>query len=181
MNLPSSISQVKNSALRPASVRVNRQLAAPPERVFDAWLDGEAARSFLFGGRGGDAMTQIDARLGGGFRMVRRRDGEQVEYSGEYLEIERPYRLVFSLSVEKYAQRDDRVIVEIAPLAQHSLLVLTHEMSLSSPTERSRIQGEWAVTLDALVALCAAVGAREAALRSVQPWNRARAGSGADP
>jgi uncharacterized protein YndB with AHSA1/START domain len=180
MKLSSSISQVRNSALRPASVRVNRQLAAPPERIFDAWIDGETARRFLFGGRGGDALIEIDARLGGGFRMVRCRDGEQVEYSGEYLEIERPYRLVFSLFVEKYAQRDDRVIVEIAPLAQHSLLVLTHEMSLSNQAERSRIQREWALSLDALVALCAAVGAREAALRSVQPWTRALAGPGAD-
>lgn len=170
MNLSSSIPQVMGSALRPASVRANRRIGAPPERVFDAWLDGAAACGFLFGGHGGDAMIEIDARIGAGFRMVRRRGGEQVEYSGEYLEIDRPYRLVFSLFVEKYAQRDDRVIVEIAPLAQQSLLVLTHELSLPNLADRSRIQREWAASLDALVALCTPVAAHAAALRGAQPW-----------
>src|SRR6267378_1169532 len=68
--------------------------------------------------------SEIDARVGGAFLIVRHRDGKDVEYSGEYLEIDRPHRLVFSLFVEEYAQRDDRVILELAPVAAQSLLVL---------------------------------------------------------
>jgi len=151
MNLSSIIERTPNPTLRVASVRVTRQLSASPGRIFDAWLNPYEARSFLFARRIGDAVSsEIDARVGGRFRIVRHRDGEDIEYSGEYLEIERPYRLVFSLFVEKYAQRDDRVIVEVAPVVRESLLVLTHELSVPDPAERWRIQRDWATVLDRL-------------------------------
>lgn len=154
MNLSSTIERTLSPRLRAASVRVSRLVSATPERIFDALVDPEKARTFLFAGRIGAISSEIDARVGGKFRIVRDRDGDQVEYLGEYLEIERPYRLVFSLFVEKYAQRDDRVIVEVAPVVTQSLLVLTHELSLPDPAERCRIQREWAIVLDRLGALC---------------------------
>ena len=155
MNLSSTNERTASPTLRAASVRVNRQVSAAPERIFDAWLNADEVRTFLFAGRIGDAITsEIDARVGGRFRIVRHRDGEDVEYSGQYLEIDRPYRLVFSLFIEKYAQRDDRVIVEFAPVERQSLIVLTHEFSLRNPAERSRIQCGWTRDLDVLVALC---------------------------
>jgi uncharacterized protein YndB with AHSA1/START domain len=151
MNLSGIIARTPNPTLRIASVRVSRQMSASPRRIFDAWLNPYEVRSFLFARRMGDAVSsEIDARVGGRFRIVRHRDGEDVEYSGEYLEIERPNRLVFSLFVEKYAQRDDRVIVELAPVVKQSLLVLTHELSLPDPAERWRIEREWATVLDRL-------------------------------
>jgi uncharacterized protein YndB with AHSA1/START domain len=153
MNLSSAVERTLSPTLRAASVRLTRQFRTAPERLFDALLNAEKARAFLFAGRIGDASSDIDARVGGGFRIVRQWDGEDVEYSGQYLEIDRPHRLVFSLFVEKYALRDDRVIVELAPVAGQSLLVLTHELSLPNPAERSRIQREWARVLDRLAAL----------------------------
>lgn len=157
MNLSSTIERTLSPTLRAASVRLSRQLSAAPERIFDAWLNPEEARIFLFAGPIEDAIrSEIDARVGGGFRIVTHSDGEEVEYAGEYLEIDRPQRLVFSLFVERYAQRDDRVIVELAPVAKQSLLVLTHELSLPDPAERSRIQCGWALVLDRLSALCTA-------------------------
>jgi uncharacterized protein YndB with AHSA1/START domain len=154
MNLWSSIERSLNPTLRVVSVRVSRQVRAAPERIFDAWLSAEKTRTFLFTGPTEGAISVIDARVGGRFRIVRRWDREDVEYSGQYLEIDRPHRLVFSLFVEKHAQRDDRVIVELAPLAKQSLLVLTHELSLADPAERLRIQCEWAIVLDRLGVLC---------------------------
>jgi len=169
MNLSSTIGRSLSPTLRAASVRISRQVSAAPERIFDAWLNAEEARSFLFAGRARDAVSsQIDARVGGRFRIVRHCGGEDVEYCGEYLEIDRPYQLVFSLFVEKYAQRDDRVIIELAPVAKQSLLVLTHELSLPDPAERSRIQREWAIVLDRLGALCTAGGVTRAAISSAR-------------
>jgi uncharacterized protein YndB with AHSA1/START domain len=164
MNLSSAIERTPSPTLRAASVRISRQVSAASARIFDAWLKAEEARTFLFAGRSGEAIrSEIDARVGGRFRIVHHRDGEDVEYSGEYLEIDRPQRLVFSLFVEKYAQRDDRVIVELAPLANRSLLVLTHELSLPDPAERSRIQREWVTVLERLAALCTEGSPRAAA------------------
>jgi len=152
MNLATTIERTLSPRLRAASVRVSRQVSAPPERVFGAWLSADEERSFLFADRiGGAITTELDARVGGSFRIVRHSGGTDIEYSGEYLEIDRPQRLVFSLFVEKYGQQDDRVIVELAPVARQSLLVLTHEFSLWNPAERSRIQRGWARALDLLV------------------------------
>lgn len=159
MNLSSAIERAPSPTLRAASVRVSRQLRAVPERLFDAWLNAPQARAFLFADHTWDAISaQIDARVGGAFRIARTWGGELVEYSGQYLEIDRPHRLVFSLFVEKYAHRDDRVIVELAPVAGQSLLLLTHELSLPNPAERSRIRRGWERVLDRLAAL--AQGAR---------------------
>jgi len=149
------IEQPPSPVLRAGSVRVSRRLKASPERVFDAWLDPEQATRFLFACRTGDAVgCEIDVRVGGTFRIVRRGDREAVEYCGEYLEIDRPHRLVFSLFVQRYAQRDDRVVVELASVDEETLLVLSHEHSLPSQTERIRIQGLWGTTLDELQASC---------------------------
>jgi uncharacterized protein YndB with AHSA1/START domain len=155
MNLSSTIEDTVSPTVRAVSVRVSREVRAAPERIFDAWLNADEARTFLFADRIGDAISsEVDAWVGGRFRIVRRRDGENIGYSGEYLEIDRPHRLAFSLFVEKYAQRDDRVIVEFAAVEEQSLIVLTHEFSLRNPAERSRIQYGWAKVLDILVALC---------------------------
>jgi len=171
MRLSSTIERSQSPALRAGSVRVSRQVETTPERVFDAWLHAEAARTFLFAGGTSNAISsQMDTRVGGRFRIVRRRDDGEVEYSGEYLEIDRPHRLVFSLFVERYAQRDDRIVVEIAPVEGASLLVLTHEHSLPSPAERARIEGGWATALDELAALCS-----ESTSRTPLHWLRAPA------
>jgi uncharacterized protein YndB with AHSA1/START domain len=170
MSLFSASEPALSPTLRAASVRLTRQVGAVPGRIFDAWLRAEEARTFLFAGRIGDAGSlKIDARIGGSFRMVRHREGGAVEYSGAYLEIDRPHRLVFSLFVEKYAQRDDRVIVELAPVGAQSLLVLTHELSLPDPADRSRIRCEWSTGLDRLATLCSAGGGPAGAASSALP------------
>ena len=155
MNLASTAQPSLSPTLRAASVRLSRQVSAAPERIFDAWLNADEVRAFLFTGRIGRAISsRLDARVGGEFTIAGRRHGEDLDYSGEFLEISRPRRLVFSLSVERFAQRDDRVTLELAPVLGRSLLVLTHELSLPDPAERSRIRRAWARVLDRLDALC---------------------------
>jgi uncharacterized protein YndB with AHSA1/START domain len=163
MNLSIAAQHSRSPTLRAASVRVSRQLRGSPERIFDAWLDAGELRAFLLaGGVAPCIRPQIDARIGGEFRIVGYGHRGQVEYSGEYLEIDRPQRLVFSLFVEKYAQWDDRVIVELAPVAGQSLLLLTHELSLPNPVQRSRVQRGWARVLDGLAAVSAEESRRRA-------------------
>lgn len=173
MYLSSTSERIEGPTLRVASVRVSRLLGATPDTVFDAWLNAEAARLFLFADRlGHPVRAEIDARVGGGFRIVRHADGGAVECSGQYLEIDRPHLLVFSLFVEKYAQFDDRVTVELAAVADQTLLVLTHELSLPSPADRSRIQREWLLTLDGLAALWASGMASGGTPPTARRWRR---------
>jgi uncharacterized protein YndB with AHSA1/START domain len=83
-------------------VQVSRRFSASAERVFDAWLDVERARRWLFATASGEIVrAELDPRVGGRFVLVDRREGEDVEHVGEYVEIERPRRLVFTFGIPR--------------------------------------------------------------------------------
>ncbi|MDP9253784.1 MAG: SRPBCC domain-containing protein [Verrucomicrobiota bacterium] len=82
--------------------------------------------------------VEIDAGVGGAFVFVDRRDGEDIEHIGEYLEIDRPRRIVFSFSVPKYSQESTRVTIDIVPLETGCELTLNREGVL--PEYMSRTQ-----------------------------------------
>ena len=59
---------------RTVTVRVTRRFEAAPERVFDAWLDVEKAKRFLFATvKGTMVRAEVDARVGGAFNFTERR------------------------------------------------------------------------------------------------------------
>ena len=90
-------------------VTVTRHFDFPIERVFDAWLDLAKAAKFLFATPAGTMVrVEIDARVGGTFIFVDRRDGQDIEHVGEYLEIDRPRRLVFEFAVPKFSSQSTR-------------------------------------------------------------------------
>jgi uncharacterized protein YndB with AHSA1/START domain len=101
--------------------------------------------------------AEIDARVGGKFCFVDRRDGEDVAHTGEYLELERPRLIVFTLSVPKYGQEGDRVAIEIAPEGPRCTLTLTHELRPNRFASERQIEAGWA----AILAECAAQIDRE--------------------
>jgi uncharacterized protein YndB with AHSA1/START domain len=130
---------------------VTRRFKASPERVFDAFLDPAKAGRFMFVTKDGtNVRAEIDARVGGSYIFTDRRDGEDVEHVGEYLVIDRPHRLVFTLSVEKYTQDADRVTVEIVPDGNGSKLVLTHEMKPEYAEYEDRTKAGWTSVLESL-------------------------------
>ena len=104
------------------SVTVTHRYAHPPEKVFDAWLNPALARRFLFTTEGSEVIQcDIEARVGGRYAIVDRRppgdhfaDGADVTHVGEYLEIDRPRRLVFTFAVPQFDPSVTRVTVEIA-------------------------------------------------------------------
>ena len=92
-----------------AAIRVARRFHASPARVFDAWLDPAIARRWLFATATCPIeQMQIDARVGGSFRFVEERYGEDVNYRGEYTEIVPHRRLSFILATDRPAPRHAR-------------------------------------------------------------------------
>ena len=111
------------------SLVVTQRFAASPERVFDAFLDVAVARRFLFATAKGEMIeSEIDPRVGGRFVFTERRpEMGEVRHVGEYLEIDRPRRLVFSFGVPQFDPRMTRVQIDIRPDGQGCELTLTHE------------------------------------------------------
>lgn len=130
------------------SLTVKHRFAASAERVYDAWLDPEKAKGFLFTTVTGEVVRcDIDARVGGRYAIVDRRGGEDVLHEGTYLELERPRRIAFTLRVPKYSPDEDRVTIDIAPLAEGCELMLTTQTpdAWADDTRRG-----WAMILDVL-------------------------------
>ena len=70
-------------------IRITRRFNASIERVFDAWLDPEKAGKWLFATPTGKMVrVEIDPRVGGSFNITRR-ESEDIEHVGTYLEIDR--------------------------------------------------------------------------------------------
>lgn len=78
-----------------------RAFSAPAQLVFAAWTEPEHLRRWR-GPRGFELVTcEVDLRVGGGYRFVHRApDGSRHVFCGQYLEIQRPTRLVSTFSYE---------------------------------------------------------------------------------
>ncbi len=95
------------------TVIVVHRFNASPERVFDAWLDPERMKRFLFATATGEIVkVEADPRVGRRLRrsVDRRPDmGDHVEHYGKYVEIDRPRRLAFDFALSKDMQDATRV------------------------------------------------------------------------
>jgi uncharacterized protein YndB with AHSA1/START domain len=128
------------------TVRVNHHFRVPAERVFDAWLDPESARKWLFTAPGGQiTRCEIDARAGGQFVIVDYRGDESIEHVGEYIEIRRPTRLVFTFAVPKYSPQITRVTIDVVSSGTGCKLTLTHEGVLLEWVRQT--EGGWKMIL----------------------------------
>jgi|SRR6185503_6893321 len=150
---------VAGAVHRSRSIRVHERYHAPPGRVFDAWLDPETARQWLFA-TASHPMTDvsIDARVNGPFRLTDRGGAETLEFTGRYREIDPPRRLVFTL---RWPRRPPMslVTVTLAPRGIGCALELIHE-HVSSDDARD-VEDRWTgilyglgVTLDSLPQRC---------------------------
>jgi uncharacterized protein YndB with AHSA1/START domain len=131
-----------------AAVIVERRIAASPETVFDAWLDPDRAGRWLF--RTADGVLErceIDARVGGRFRIDERRGDEVAEHFGEYVEIDRPSRLAFDFWTS-FSDERTRITIDIAPDGDGSHLTLTHEGVWEDWADKTRVG--WTTILDNL-------------------------------
>jgi uncharacterized protein YndB with AHSA1/START domain len=109
------------------------------ERVFDAWLDPTRVGKWLFATPTGTIVrADIDARVGGGFIITDRRDGEDVEHVGTYLEIDRPRRLAFTFGVPQYSELMTHVRIDLRPVPGGCELTLTQQDTPAEWVERAR-------------------------------------------
>lgn len=133
------------------TARVSRVFPFPAERVFAAWLDPQLARLFLFASPGGEMVrAEVDPRVGGRFVFTDRRDGEDVEHSGEYLEIDSPHRLVFQYGITGFDAPPDVVSIEFAPHPDGCELTLQHSMEVEYAEYQERTEKGWTMILESL-------------------------------
>jgi uncharacterized protein YndB with AHSA1/START domain len=131
-----------------AVVEITRRYDAATEVLFDAWLDPESVRHWLFATPDGVMeRVEIEPRVGGRFRIEERRGTDLAEHYGEYVEIDRPRRLAFDFWTNFSAERT-RITVAIVPDGDGSRMTLAHEGVWADYEDRTR-QG-WTMILEGL-------------------------------
>ena len=121
-----------------AALRLVRVLQAPPEEVFDAWTDAASLAVWMAPGAVSRSVVELDARVGGRFRIVMKGPDCDHVHEGEYLVVERPRRLVFTWISAATGGLATTVTVELVPRGRgETELTLTHE---GLPDEAAREQ-----------------------------------------
>jgi uncharacterized protein YndB with AHSA1/START domain len=131
-------------------IRVVKVLPAPPEVVFDAWIDPASLRAWMCPGSVVESIATIDARVGGRFRIVMRDRASEYVHTGEYVEIDRPKHLVFTWMSDGVRGQLTRVTVELQPHGDSATeLTLIHE-AMPDADARRQHEGGWRQIVDRL-------------------------------
>jgi uncharacterized protein YndB with AHSA1/START domain len=147
----------------PVEARATRRFYASPERVFDIWLDQETWRDMLSAARENTTLGPLvhlesDAHIGGSYSQVEMREGEELVTTGEYLELDRPRRIVFTWARPQSAPEVDRVIVEIEQARSGCELTVTHEVHPKYGQYAGRTAALWAFFLDRIAGVLGEAG-----------------------
>jgi uncharacterized protein YndB with AHSA1/START domain len=132
------------------ALTVRREIAAPAEELFDAWLDADSLGTWLRPGGIRETRAETDPREGGSFRIVMVDDGAaSLLHTGTYHEIDRPRRLVFTWSSPATHFRDSLVTVTFEPSAS-STVVEIHQVGLPDEEARASHNAGWTDALHEL-------------------------------
>ena len=133
------------------SLTVKRRLNASPAKVYAAWTDPQKIIRW-FGPasvKPGSVQANIDARVGGRFRVSFVDDGEYHEVGGVYREVVPNARLVFSWAWHSTPERESQVTVSLKPDGDGTLLTLHHEQLFDQAARDGHERG-WIGSLDQL-------------------------------
>jgi uncharacterized protein YndB with AHSA1/START domain len=133
------------------SLEVRRIIPASPSRVYDAWTTPELiAKWFAPSGEFTVIVHKAEARVGGSYRIeMRHANGASHIAIGEYRELTRPTRLVFTWAWEGGRTADTVVTVEFRPNGQSTEVVLTHTRFATEHERNEHLKG-WTGCLDRL-------------------------------
>lgn len=130
------------------SLTVERVISGPIEEVFDAWLDPESMKQWMKPGPMALSVARLDPVVGGQYALTFTGDGKEIPHEGEYREITRPHRLVFTW--KSAGAGDTLVTIAFARLADRKTQVtLTHERFANEGARDGHRNG-WGGILDLL-------------------------------
>jgi uncharacterized protein YndB with AHSA1/START domain len=142
------------------TIRIVREFAASPERLYRAWTDPELVARWLGPNDIETRIEEWDAITGGHYRHTAWRDGEQIaSFYGSFHELRPPERLVQTFTYEGFPDGVSLQTITLTALGEHRTLMESmgvvfsmaeRDAMLASGMERGVREGF--LKLDALLA-----------------------------
>ena len=130
-----------NAVAQIPTVIVRREIAAPAQELFDAWLDPASLAIWMRPSDTQRSTISVDPRVGGKFEIVMHTPNGAVPHRGTYQEIDRPRRLVFTWNSPYAGEHGSLVTVEFRPARGATEIVLTHEKLPSEEMVKAHTKG----------------------------------------
>ena len=117
-------------------LEIKRTLDAPPQAVFDAWMNREEFQAWI----GPEGVTcdvpVLEPRVGGQYRIdMKMKDGSTIPVGGTFKAIEEPDRIVFTWGRAGDASWTSLITLTLRAVGDKTELTLRHEGLL---TEKDR-------------------------------------------
>ena len=116
-------------------VRLERVFPAPPEVLWDTMTDPSLVPSWWGPAHHAPVVVEMDVRPGGRWRFEMHAHGNVFGFGGEYLEVERPGRLVQTFVFDPFP---DAGATEVATLALHGDGHTLFTVDITHPTPEGR-------------------------------------------
>jgi len=100
------------------AITITREFDAPRERLWKEWTEPERFADW-FGGTESEvplSSVEMDVRVGGALRLTMRAPRGEIQWRGEYREVDEPSRVVFTITDQSPAVEYALVIVDLADL-----------------------------------------------------------------
>ncbi len=130
--------------------RTSHRFTATAERVYDTWLDARQVRLWMaaalksFGFAGDIQRIEIDARVGGKFFFSDMRDGKEAQHWGNYIELDRPRKIIFTWIVDESEEANpSKVTLTIQSESTGCVASIVHEMDAKWVDYVARTESGW--------------------------------------
>lgn len=128
----------------------SRHIKAPVERVFEAWLNPQLLMQFMLPADGMSvAEANSDGVEGGRFSIVMQSPDQQFPHGGEYLEISRYTRLVFTWE-SPFSVDGSTVTLTFAEHPQGGTELTLHHLKFPDQDSRNNHEMGWTRILQML-------------------------------
>jgi uncharacterized protein YndB with AHSA1/START domain len=133
------------------TVKIDKTIHAPIEKVFDAWLNPKMLSKFMRPEPGmPESDVENDAREGGRFTIIMHVGDDKLPHTGKYLEISRPDKLVFTWKSRYSVVENSTVTLKFTRIGDNKTNISLSHVKFIDEEARSGHEEGWGEILNQL-------------------------------